>query len=96
MQQIIVYDIEDDALRTKVSSLLQDYGYERIQFSVFIGSRTQNVLKMLEIEIKDLIGTKKADVRVYQQCDRCIGKTRIVAMIGNPEREEVMFPCHAQ
>ncbi len=96
MQQIIVYDIEDDALRTKVSNLLQDYGFERVQFSVFIGSRTQNVLKMLEIEIKDLIGKKKADVRFYQQCDRCVGKTMIVSIISNTESAEVMFPCQGQ
>lgn len=96
MQQIIVYDIEEDALRTKVSNLLQDYGYDRVQFSVFIGSRTQNVLKMLEMEIKDLIGKKKADVRFYQQCDRCVGKTMIVSEICHTEQAEVMFPCHAQ
>lgn len=96
MRQIIVYDIEEDALRGKISNLLQDYGFERIQFSVFLGSRTRNALQMLEIEMKELIGKKKADVRFYQQCDRCMNKTMIVSKIGDNEFSEVTFPCHAQ
>ncbi|MHA1808033.1 MAG: CRISPR-associated endonuclease Cas2 [Methanosarcinales archaeon] len=96
MRQIIVYDIPEDPLRNKVASAIQDYGFERIQYSVFLGSRTQNVLEMLAIELKDLVKSKEADIRFYQQCDKCIGKTMVVSRIGEEQNREVMFPCPAQ
>lgn len=34
---LIFYDISETRLRTKVSKLLKQRGYERIQFSVFTG-----------------------------------------------------------
>lgn len=35
---LIIYDISGDVLRNKVSKLLVQEGYERIQFSVFVGA----------------------------------------------------------
>ncbi len=96
MRQIIVYDIPEDTLRYKIASSIQDYGFDRVQYSVFIGSRSQNVLEMLAIELKDLVKKKEADIRFYQQCDRCITKTMIVSKIGDTVAGEVMFPCPAQ
>ncbi|GAA3657830.1 CRISPR-associated endonuclease Cas2 [Flavivirga jejuensis] len=34
---LIIYDITENSLRTKVSNLLIQEGYERLQFSVFTG-----------------------------------------------------------
>lgn len=34
---LIAYDISDDKKRTRISKMLEKYGYERIQFSVFTG-----------------------------------------------------------
>jgi CRISPR-associated endonuclease Cas2 len=39
MIHLICYDISDDRRRTKLADLLQREGYERIQFSVFMGRR---------------------------------------------------------
>ena len=49
MIQIIVYDIPKDTLRGKVSHTLEDFGFIRLQYSVFIGSRTQNTLEELSL-----------------------------------------------
>jgi CRISPR-associated protein Cas2 len=37
MLYLICYDIENDRLRTRVSTKLQDCGLERVQYSVFVG-----------------------------------------------------------
>jgi len=96
MRQIIVYDIPEDRLRDRVIKVIQDYGFLRIQYSVFLGSRTQNVLEMLSMELKDIVKRKEADIRFYQQCDKCADRTMIVSKIGDHDREEVAFPCHAK
>lgn len=96
MEQLIVYDIPEDKLRTRVSHTLEDYGYERVQYSVFKGSRSQNVLEMLSQELENLIGDEEADVRFYQVCDRCLSKTIVVSRIGLDETEGVTFPCQTK
>ena len=95
MDQIIVYDIPDDDLRTHVSHLLEDYGFVRVQYSVFRGSRSQNTLEMLALELKDLIKKQEADVRFYQICDICLAKTMVVSRIGVDDEGGVTFPCQA-
>lgn len=41
---LISYDIADDKCRTRIADVLEQYGYERLQYSVFIGPlRSKNV-----------------------------------------------------
>jgi len=42
MHVLIIYDIKNDRLRTKISNTLKDWGLERIQYSVFIGDLTSD------------------------------------------------------
>lgn len=53
MKTFIFYDITDDKIRDKIVSLLFDYNFQRIQFSVFLGE------KLSEKAEKKLL--KKAD-----------------------------------
>ncbi|TXT53663.1 MAG: putative CRISPR-associated endoribonuclease Cas2 1 [Candidatus Thorarchaeota archaeon] len=93
MFQIIVYDIPDDGLRTRVSRTLQDFGYERVQYSVFFGSRTQNSLEELSLILQEIIKKEEADVRFYQICNTCSEKTMIVSRIGEEEMYGGIFAC---
>ena len=34
---VLIYDIENDRLRTRIADACMDYGLERIQFSAFFG-----------------------------------------------------------
>jgi len=81
MKQIIVYDVPNDSLRTHISHTLEDFGYQRLQYSVFIGERTQNTLEELALVLKDLIGKEPADVRCYQICERCLEKIMVISKI---------------
>ena len=93
MRQIIVYDIPKDDIRTRVSHILEDFGFIRIQYSVFIGSRTQNSLEELSLVLQDIIGSEDADIRIYQSCEKCEKKTMVVSRIGLDPDMKVIFPC---
>jgi len=42
LSTLVIYDIEDDRARTRVSEACKDFGLERLQFSCFRGKLTQN------------------------------------------------------
>jgi len=42
LSTLVIYDIEDDRARTRVSEACKDFGLERMQFSCFRGILTQN------------------------------------------------------
>jgi len=95
MKQIIVYDISNDRLRERVCHTVQDYGFKRLQYSVYKGSRSRNILEALSIEIQDILGDEEADVRFYLICNKCLEKTMVVSKKGIDNLSEVMFPCRA-
>jgi hypothetical protein len=39
---LVIYDIEDDRARLRVSEVCKDFGLERLQYSCFRGSLSQN------------------------------------------------------
>jgi hypothetical protein len=42
LSTLVIYDIEDDRARTRVSEACKDFGLERMQFSCFRGTLSQN------------------------------------------------------
>ena len=74
MHVLIIYDIRDDKLRTKISDTLKDWGLERIQYSVFIGVLTAGERKMLEASLNQLLKTKgqKDSIVTISMCERCL------------------------
>ncbi|MDX2180972.1 MAG: CRISPR-associated endonuclease Cas2 [Bryobacteraceae bacterium] len=65
---LVLYDIEDDRLRTRVSNVCLDYGLERIQFSAFMGKLSKNHREELQLRLRNEIGTMLARVRVIPVC----------------------------
>lgn len=47
MPYLVCYDIEDNYLRTKVGSKLIEEGFDRIQYSVFLGNPSETALAHL-------------------------------------------------
>ncbi|MEA5260326.1 CRISPR-associated endonuclease Cas2 [Arcicella aquatica] len=64
MLYLAVYDIEDDRLRDKVSQRLIRFGFERIQFSVFVGNLNPTQKQKLDITILKLL--EKVDEQKYK------------------------------
>lgn len=42
LQTLVIYDVEDDWARTRVSEACKDFGLERIQYSCFRGKLSRN------------------------------------------------------
>ena len=69
MSLILIYDIEDDRLRTRASEICLDYGLERIQFSAFFGKLNRNRRQELALRLQREIGGGSARVRMVPVCE---------------------------
>ena len=85
---LVLYDIENDKLRTRFSKCLQKYG-RRLQYSVFEVKNSTRILDNIITEIRTKFGKKfgQADsVLIYDIDDNnCVGK------FGHPVNEETDF-----
>ncbi|RLG40004.1 MAG: CRISPR-associated endonuclease Cas2, partial [Thermoproteota archaeon] len=52
---LVSYDISDDRLRGRVALTLREYGFRRLQKSVYVGEVSRNVAEMLAIELGRLV-----------------------------------------
>lgn len=61
---ILIYDIKNDRVRTKVADACLDYGLDRIQFSAFAGHLSRNHREELMLRIENLLGDTKGNIRL--------------------------------
>ncbi len=62
MRCLLIYDIPNDRIRTKVADFCLDYGLDRIQYSAFIGNLSRNHMEELMQKIRAKIGKAPAKV----------------------------------
>jgi CRISPR-associated protein Cas2 len=74
VQCIVVYDIPDDRVRTKVADVCLDYGLLRIQYSAFAGDLPRSYQEELLLKVKKKAGKKEANIYVLALCERCWDK----------------------
>lgn len=55
MNILLIYDISEDRLRTKVSEMCKDYGLVRVQYSAFFGKLNTNLRGELQRRLKSLL-----------------------------------------
>jgi CRISPR-associated protein Cas2 len=66
---LLIYDIEDDRLRTRASDICMDYGLERIQFSAFFGKLNRNRRQELGLKLRNEMGDEPARIRMIPICE---------------------------
>lgn len=54
LQTLVIYDVEDDWARTRVSEACKDFGLERIQYSCFRGRLSRNKREELHERIRKI------------------------------------------
>lgn len=69
MITLVVYDITDDRIRTRVADICLDYGLLRIQYSAFLGQMTRNQQEELLQKIKRRIGRSPSRVVLFPLCE---------------------------
>ena len=67
---VLIYDIEDDRLRTRTSETCLDYGLERIQFSAFFGKLNRNRRQELALRLQRELGNESGRIRIIPVCDQ--------------------------
>ena len=85
MISLIIYDIPNDKLRSKIADVCQDYGLDRIQFSAFLGEINHNRREELLQKIKREIGKKQANVQLFPICDKDVRLRQIVVVNESSE-----------
>jgi len=66
---VLIYDIEDDRLRTRVAEACLDYGLERIQFSAFFGKLNRNRRQELALRLQREVEKESARIRIIPVCE---------------------------
>ncbi len=67
---LVSYDVPGDRRRTKIASLLEDYGH-RVQFSVFEVWLDKHTLADLLKRLDALLQPEEDSVRLYRLCGNC-------------------------
>ncbi len=70
MISLVIYDIPDDRLRSKVADICLDYGLERIQFSAFLGELNHNRREELLLKIRRQVKGMDANVQIFPVCEK--------------------------
>jgi CRISPR-associated protein Cas2 len=69
VSMVLIYDIEDDRLRTRASDICLDYGLQRIQFSAFFGKLNRNRRQELALKLRSEVGQQSARIRIIPVCE---------------------------
>lgn len=85
---LVLYDIEDDRLRSRVSTVCLDYGLERIQFSAFLGRLNRNQREELILRIRNEVQASLARIRVIPLCQDDCSSTWVLDQYCLPEEAQ--------
>jgi CRISPR-associated protein Cas2 len=67
---LLVYDISNDRVRSRIADDCLDYGLDRIQFSAFVGTLGRNHQEELMLKIEERLGDRSGKVQLYPICDK--------------------------
>lgn len=70
MRTLVVYDIPDDRLRTKIFEACKDYGLAHIQYSAFLGDLNQNRRQELGLRLRRTLGDNEGKILICPVCDK--------------------------
>ncbi|MEM7537537.1 MAG: CRISPR-associated endonuclease Cas2 [Chloroflexota bacterium] len=68
MKCLLIYDITDDAARTKIADFCLNYGLDRVQYSAFMGDLSRNHQEELMLRIEDRLGESPGKIALYSIC----------------------------
>ncbi|ADV65293.1 CRISPR-associated endonuclease Cas2 [Desulfurococcus mucosus] len=86
MMVLVVYDIADNGLRTRIAEVLKDHGLTRIQKSAFIGDLTPQERETLAEKLSRLQLDETDRIDIFPICERDL-KMHILVRRGLVERK---------
>ncbi len=85
LRTLVIYDIEDDKIRLKVSETCLDYGLVRIQYSAFLGALNRNRREELFLRLCSILEDNPGKLLLQPICDKDV---KDVLVKENEKREE--------
>lgn len=67
---LVIYDIENDLVRTRVANTCKDYGLQRIQYSAFTGSLDVTRRSELFTRLADTLGRDVGRILMVPMCEK--------------------------
>jgi len=64
MHLLVIYDISNDRARSHVARVCEDYGLDRIQFSVFFGALSRNLREELMLKFKEMLDQETGKIMI--------------------------------
>jgi len=68
MKCLLIYDIPNDSIRTKIATFCLDYGLDRFQYSAFLGDLSTNHQEELMLRIEDRLGKAAGKIELFPIC----------------------------
>lgn len=82
MQCLVIYDIPNDAVRTKLGEICLDYGLLRIQYSSFLGELSYSRQNELLAKLTRRLGKREGNIQMYPLCDKDIKLRKVVLVVA--------------
>ena len=89
MDTIIIYDISENSLRTRVAKVLMDYGCIRIQESAFCGILNHNTREKLRLRLEKMMHDREGNIQFYPLCSKCFSLKESIGEIYEVKEEDV-------
>jgi CRISPR-associated protein Cas2 len=68
LRTLVIYDITDDRIRTRIADTCLDFGLVRIQYSAFAGRLNRNKRQELFLKLRDKLGRDAGKILLQPIC----------------------------
>jgi CRISPR-associated protein Cas2 len=75
LRTLVIYDIENDRIRLRISETCLDYGLVRIQFSAFLGSLNRNKREELFLKLSSILDHNAGKILLQPICHKDVKDT---------------------
>jgi CRISPR-associated protein Cas2 len=87
LRTLVIYDIVDDRIRTKIAGACLDFGLNRVQYSAFAGHLNRNKREELFLRLRTLLGDDVGKLLLQPVCDKDVGQMLLHENEQPPEEE---------
>jgi CRISPR-associated protein Cas2 len=70
MKCLVVYDIPDDRVRSKVADFCMDYGLDRVQYSAFLGDLARTHQEEMILKMGQKLGDREGKIQLFVICEK--------------------------
>ena len=89
LRTLVIYDIENDKIRLKISEKCLDYGLTRIQYSAFLGTLNKNKREELFLRLCEVLGDDPGKIFLQPICSADV-KDLLIKENEKPNEPDVL------